>query len=731
MKKIKEGDTIAAIDIGSNYLKMSIAEIHKDKVIKILEDVIKPTNIGKDTFTSKKISIQTMHQTCYHLKNFTQLIKDYNVNFYKAISTSGIREAENKQYILEQIKLRTDLFVECINATQERLLMLKEINYNFNLTTLRRVLVINITSGAVEVSIYEEGQLKFIEQSKIGSLRLRETLGELEAKTLDFPSIMEQFIENKLYSIKCFIENLSFEYIIGLGGELKTISKIIWKRSDLNKQKIFFENGNFIKREDFIELYEHIRNMTNDQIRFTYNVSYKSAELLLPSILIFHYFLKITKNKNIQIPMASLRKGILYDLAEDFLGIDRKEDSQNYIISSVWYIAEKYRINKRHAAFVEKIALSIFDQTKKLHKLGENERLYLQTASILHDVGIFVDACNHCIQSYNIISSQNITGFSDEDLQLTANIARFDEGNNILWAKRLEKAGCHVIYGLVGLKTHCKILLVVRKESDGIKRYVHLGTGNYNDVTAQLYTDLGLFTTNPYIGSDASAVFNMLSGHSHPTDLYKLSLAPLNLRDRFLYMISQETKNASIGKPAKIIAKMNSLVDVEIIMALYKASSAGVNIYLIVRGICCLRPGIPGISENISVKSIVGKFLEHSRIYYFYNDGDETIYLSSADWMNRNLDRRIELLFPVEDKSAIAKVKEILSIGLADTVKTRILNIDGSYTRIDRRGKESINSQKIFYNVETENNYDRQVFLQYSKNYWIENGFKPKLANSI
>ncbi|AZV55808.1 RNA degradosome polyphosphate kinase [Clostridium sp. AWRP] len=309
--------------------------------------------------------------------------------------------------------------------------------------------------------------------------------------------------------------------------------------------------------------------------------------------------------------------------------------------------------------------------------------------------------------------------------------ARFDEENNILWAKRLEKAGCHVIYGLVGLKTHCKILLVVRKESDEIKRYVHLGTGNYNDVTAKLYTDLGLFTTNPYIGSDASTIFNMLSGHSHPTDLYKLSLAPLNLRERFLYMISQETENASMGKPAKIIAKMNSLVDTKIIKALYKASSAGVKINLIVRGICCLRPGIPGISENISVKSIVGRFLEHSRIYYFYNDGDETIYLSSADWMNRNLDRRVELLFPVEDEDAITKVKEILAVSLSDTIKTRILNMDGSYTRIDRRGKDSINSQKFFYNVAMKSNYDKQVLLQYNKNYWIKNGFKPKLANSI
>lgn len=309
--------------------------------------------------------------------------------------------------------------------------------------------------------------------------------------------------------------------------------------------------------------------------------------------------------------------------------------------------------------------------------------------------------------------------------------ARFDEKNNIIWAKSLEKAGCHVIYGLVGLKTHCKILIVVRKEDTGINRYVHLGTGNYNDVTAKLYTDLGLFTMNPYIGSDASTIFNMLSGHSQPTDLYKLSLAPLNLRERFLYLIAEETENAKMGKKAKIIAKMNSLVDTEIIEALYNASSVGVNIDLIVRGICCLRPGISGVSENICVRSIVGRFLEHSRIYYFYNNGDEAIYLSSADLMTRNLDRRVELLFPVEDKNAVFKIKQILDISLADTVKARILNIDGYYTRIDRRGKENLNSQKVFLNAAVEGGFNKQIKLHCNKERWIEDGFEPKFASTM
>ena len=217
--------------------------------------------------------------------------------------------------------------------------------------------------------------------------------------------------------------------------------------------------------------------------------------------------------------------------------------------------------------------------------------------------------------------------------------ARFDEENNIIWAKKLEKAGCHVIYGIKGLKTHSKITMVVRSEEEGIKRYVHLGTGNYNDSTAKLYTDMGLFTSSQAIGEDATAVFNMLSGYSEPAGWNKLALAPLWLRDKFEYLIRREINFAKEGKEAFIVAKMNSLCDRETIDLLYKASEAGVKINLIVRGICCLRAGVPGLSENISVRSIVGTFLEHSRIFYFHNGGYEEVYMGSADWMPRNLDK--------------------------------------------------------------------------------------------
>ncbi len=274
--------------------------------------------------------------------------------------------------------------------------------------------------------------------------------------------------------------------------------------------------------------------------------------------------------------------------------------------------------------------------------------------------------------------------------------ARFDEENNIVWAKQLEKAGCHVIYGLVGLKTHSKITLVVRKEENGIRRYVHLGTGNYNDSTAKLYTDIGYFTCSEMIGEDATAVFNMLSGYSEPRSWNRLSLAPHWLKDRFIHLIAREKSHAESGRPARIIAKMNALCDKDVIDAIYDASTAGVKIDLIIRGICCLRVGIEGVSENITVRSIVGNFLEHARIFYFENDGKPEYYCASADWMPRNLERRVEILFPIEKPALQEKLHTILDCQLKDTVKASVLQSDGSYVKVDKRGKEVYNAQLAF-----------------------------------
>ncbi|MBQ7317306.1 MAG: RNA degradosome polyphosphate kinase [Phascolarctobacterium sp.] len=276
--------------------------------------------------------------------------------------------------------------------------------------------------------------------------------------------------------------------------------------------------------------------------------------------------------------------------------------------------------------------------------------------------------------------------------------ARFEEDNNIIWARRLEQAGCHVIYGLVGLKTHAKIILIVRKEAGGIKRYLHLGTGNYNDNTAKLYTDLGLMTANDQFGSDASAFFNLLSGYSEPPVWNKLVMAPLGLREKIYALIDNEIALAKAGKGGHIIAKMNSLIDQPVIQKLYEASANGVEIELIVRGICGLRTGIEGISDNITVRSIVGRQLEHSRIFWFANGGDEQLYLSSADWMPRNLNDRVELFFPVESEEHLARVKSLLDLYLRDNVGAHMMQSNGTYRRVRSRA-EVVSAQSTLYEL--------------------------------
>lgn len=259
--------------------------------------------------------------------------------------------------------------------------------------------------------------------------------------------------------------------------------------------------------------------------------------------------------------------------------------------------------------------------------------------------------------------------------------ARFDEERNIAWARKLEKSGCHVVYGLVGLKTHAKITLVVRQEQDGLRRYVHVGTGNYNDSTARLYTDVGLFTSHAIIGEDASSLFNEITGYSAPHHLQAFAVAPNDMKSRLFDIIREEAKHAADGKPARIIAKMNSLSNQEMIDELYAASQAGVKIDLIVRGVCSLRPGVVGLSENITVRSIVDRFLEHTRIFYFENSGKPAVWISSADWMTRNLTRRIELMCPVLDKQIQQSLIRILQLILKDNMKARHLQSNGLYYR--------------------------------------------------
>ena len=293
--------------------------------------------------------------------------------------------------------------------------------------------------------------------------------------------------------------------------------------------------------------------------------------------------------------------------------------------------------------------------------------------------------------------------------------ARFDEENNIQWANKLEKAGCHVIYGLTGLKTHCKICLVVRKDEDGIRRYLHMGTGNYNDSTARFYTDMGLFTCREEYGTDASSLFNVLTGYSLPPEYNKFIVAPNGMRTFFEEMIIKEIENAKQGLNASITAKVNSLVAPAIISLLYDASNAGVKVNLIVRGICCLVPNVKGYSENITVISVVGQLLEHSRIFKFENCGNPLYYMGSADWMQRNLDKRVELVFPVEDENIRARVNDILSVMFKDTVNARIQLSDTTYVSVDKRGKKRLNCQKYFAKLAVKTQKEAKKLINVNK----------------
>ena len=306
---------------------------------------------------------------------------------------------------------------------------------------------------------------------------------------------------------------------------------------------------------------------------------------------------------------------------------------------------------------------------------------------------------------------------ADNGKQVTAVIelkARLDEERNILWARELEKAGVHVVFGFVGLKTHCKVALVVRREDDGIRRYVHLSTGNYNPQTARIYTDLGFFTCNPDFCEDVSALFNYLTGYCELPQWRKLVVAPSRLQAFMLEKIRRETVNQLAGRQGRIIAKINGLLEPAVVQALYRASQAGVRIDIICRGICALRPGIPGISDNIRVTSIVDRFLEHSRIFYFGNDGDPQVYIGSADWMDRNLSRRVEVVWPIEQPDLKQRlIREILAITLADNTKARELLPDGTYRRVvPGPDQPRVRSQERFLEIAAQNAARRLTEVQ-------------------
>jgi exopolyphosphatase/guanosine-5'-triphosphate,3'-diphosphate pyrophosphatase len=432
MKKTKN-EVAAAVIVGSDFLRMNIAQLNTDGTLLILEDTSLPNNIGKDTFTTGRISPKTIKETCAGLKGFAKLMKDYGVKIYRAVATSGLREADNRDYIIEQIRLVAGLDVEIINNVQERFLIYKALRHYLNDVDnidLTDSIIVILTSGSVEVSMYAADGLKFTEYLKMGPLRLREILATLEKKTISFPKVMEEYIESKIYLLKPKLAKIPIKKFIGLGGDLSTILEIC-----------SLQNQSYISRENLEELYMKVREMNTDQMADMFQISSAKAEILLPTVLIFHSFLSRTKAAGIYAPMITNRLGILYGLIDKLYEIPRKTYAENDIISSVWYMAEKYGVDKKHAAYVEKMSLLLFSKTWKYHRLGDQEKLYLQVAAILHDSGNYVSLSGHGGHSSNIIRTQSIMGFSDKELELISNIAKYhttqiptysDRGYNIL-----------------------------------------------------------------------------------------------------------------------------------------------------------------------------------------------------------------------------------------------------------------------------------------------------------
>lgn len=411
---------VATIDVGSNVLKMIVAEVSAAGKIFLLEELKKSTHIGRDTFATGKIEVETIHQTCADLQNFVKVMKLYQVENCRAVTTSAIREARNRDYILEQIRLQTGLNVEVINSAQERLLTFKAIRDQIpDHQKFRKegALIVDIGSGGVEISAYKDGYLKFTEYMKLGAMRIREQMSQLERISLDFPELMEEFIQSKISSLKQYLEKLQTKNFIGLGGELRVIYQLCTNASCRENQSISLARMN--------TLFTSLGNMSTEQIMEKYDLNYKSAGLLLPSLIIFLSFFQMTEAEYMYTPLISLRHGILSDMVDRWYDTPRKQDFINDTISSVWYIGQKYRITNSHCRQVVKLALSIFDQMMQIHGLPRETRLYLQVAAILHDVGKYINSNQHAMISYNIIRSLDIIGFSDHEMNLIANIARY------------------------------------------------------------------------------------------------------------------------------------------------------------------------------------------------------------------------------------------------------------------------------------------------------------------
>lgn len=415
MDSIKR-ETVAALDLGANFFRMIIAEINSDGNIKILDELQKNTSIGKDTFSKRRIGPEAITDACEILNGFVRLMKDYNVKFYWAVSTSGIREAENREYVLERIRVKTGIQIEVINTAQERFLVFKALRdrlENSEKIYNEGAMIVNIGSGGVEISVYSEGSLKFTEYIKIGSLRIRETLSTLENTTLNFSEVMKEYVESKIYTLRTYLESYKIKNFIGLGGTLKFLLKI------------YSSDERFITKENLINFSNEIENVNIEKICDKFEISTSEAKLLLPSSIIIQTFFNMTEANGIYVPYVSLRHGMLIDMLSSKLNPNRSKIFNEDIISTVRYLGDKYRIDQDHSEAVKELALNIFDNTKKVHRLSSKERMLLEIAAILHDIGKFVNLTENGEFCYKLVRSEEILGLSDKDLKIVASIVRY------------------------------------------------------------------------------------------------------------------------------------------------------------------------------------------------------------------------------------------------------------------------------------------------------------------
>jgi exopolyphosphatase/guanosine-5'-triphosphate,3'-diphosphate pyrophosphatase len=412
-----KSEIIAGIDVGSHALRMKIVQVKKNGQIKTLELLRKPISLGRDTYTMGKISFEAVDETCDILKGFKKLMKEYEVKNYKAVATSAIREAKNREYIIDQIKLKTGLNIDVIDNSEERFLTYKAIRENLkDHEKLRKegVLIVDIGSGSIEISGYEENLL-FTQNIKLGSLRLREILSSIERRTLNFPRILEEYIHSNIDGLKNLYFHQEFSNFIALGGEIRIIHQLC------NEE----ENLNYIKKEDFERIYEIILHKPVHRIVEDHDIPYQRADVLVPSMIIFKKFLDMTKGDRIHVPLVSLRDGIVSDLVDQRYRTKRSVDFHKDIVSLARNLAKRYLYDSLHAEDVENKAILLFDALQSLHGLGDEERLLLRLSAILHDVGKFINSREHYKNSYKIIKGSNFIGISQEKLEIIANIARY------------------------------------------------------------------------------------------------------------------------------------------------------------------------------------------------------------------------------------------------------------------------------------------------------------------